>query len=50
MTDADIQEIAMTLNLTPRNCLGFKSPVEASLAELGKEVDIRFHRHVALRG
>jgi IS30 family transposase len=49
MTDTDIQEIAMTLNLTPRKCLGFRSPIEAFLAELGKGVDIRFHRHVALR-
>ena len=49
MTEADIQEIAMTLNLTPRKCLGFRSPVEAFLAELGKNVEIRFHRHVALR-
>jgi transposase, IS30 family len=49
MTQADIQEIAVTLNLTPRKCLGFRSPVEAFLAELGKHVDIRFHRHVALR-
>ena len=49
MTEADIQEIAMTLNLTPRKCLGFRSPVEAFLAELGNNVDISFHRHVALR-
>jgi transposase, IS30 family len=49
MSETDIQEIAMTLNLTPRKCLGFQSPVEAFLAELGKDVDIRFHRHVALR-
>jgi IS30 family transposase len=49
MTEADIQEIAMTLNLRPRKCLGFRSPVEAFLAELGKDVDISFHRHVALR-
>jgi hypothetical protein len=49
MTEADIQEIAMTLNLTPRKCLGFRSPVEAFLAELGKDLDIRFHRHVVLR-
>ena len=34
MTEADIQEIAMTLNLRPRKCLGFRSPVEAFLAEL----------------
>ena len=49
MTEADIQKIAMTLDLTPRKCLGFKSPVEAFLAELGKKIDISFHRHVALR-
>ena len=49
MAEAGIQEIAMTLNRTPRKCLGFRSPVEAFLAELGKDVDIRFHRHVALR-
>lgn len=48
MTDTGIQEIAMTLNLTPRKCLGFRSPVEAFLAELGKNVDIRFRRRVAL--
>ena len=49
MTEVDIQEIAMTLNLTPRKCLGFRSPVEAFLAELGKDVEISFYRHVALR-
>lgn len=49
MTDEDIQEIAMTLNLTPRKCLGFRSPIEAFLGELGKQVDIRFHGRVALR-
>lgn len=49
MTDADIQDIAMTLNLTPRKCLGFKTPVEAFLSELGKDVQIRFATRVALR-
>ncbi len=48
MTDEDIQEIAMTLNLTPRKCLGFRSPIEAFLGELGEHVDIRFHGRVAL--
>lgn len=42
MTEADIQEIAMTLNLTPRKCLGFKSPIKAFLAELKQGVNIRF--------
>ena len=36
------QEIAMTINLTPRKCLGFPSPVEAFLSELGRDVEIRF--------
>ena len=42
ISDEDIQEIAMTLNSTPRKCLGFKTPIEAILAELGKDVQIRF--------
>jgi IS30 family transposase len=42
VSDEDIQEIAMTLNSTPRKCLGFKTPIEAILAELGKDVQIRF--------
>lgn len=46
----DIQEIAMTLNLTPRKCLGFRSPLEAFLGELGKPVRLRFNHTVALRG
>jgi IS30 family transposase len=42
LSDKDIQEIAMTLNSTPRKCLAFKTPIEAMLAELGKDVQIRF--------
>jgi IS30 family transposase len=49
MDDEDIQEIAMTLNLTPRKCLGFRPLIEAFLGELGRPVDIRFHGRVALR-
>ena len=41
-SDEDIQEIAMTLNSTPRKYLGFKTPIEAMLAELGKDVKISF--------
>ena len=40
--EQDIQEIAMTINLTPRKCLGYRSPVEAFLSELGRDVEIRF--------
>lgn len=42
LDEADIQEIAMTINLTPRKCLGYRSPVEAFLSELGRDVEIRF--------
>jgi transposase, IS30 family len=42
VSEQDIQEIAMTINLTPRKCLGYKSPVEAFLSELGRDVEIRF--------
>jgi len=49
MTDDDIQKIAMTINLTPRKCLGYRTPLEAFLGELGKDVQIRFSAGVALR-
>jgi IS30 family transposase len=42
LDEADIQEIAMTINLTPRKCLGYRCPVEAFLSELGKDLEIRF--------
>lgn len=48
MTDEDIQEIAMPLNLAPHKRLGFHSPLEAFFSELGKQVDTRFHGRVAL--
>ena len=41
-SDQDIQEIVLTTNLTPRKCLGFNTPFQALLAELGKDVQIRF--------
>ncbi len=49
LTDEDIQDIAMSLNLTPRKCLGFKTPAEAFLSTLGKSLTIRFNAGVALR-
>jgi IS30 family transposase len=42
ISDEDIQDIVMTANLTPRKCLGFKTPFQALLKELGKDVKIRF--------
>jgi IS30 family transposase len=35
VSDEEIQDIVITANLTPRKCLGFKTP-------LGKDVQIRF--------
>jgi transposase, IS30 family len=35
-------EEVITANLTPRKCLGFKTPFQEILKELGKGVPIRF--------
>ncbi len=40
--DAELQEIVLTHNLTPRKCLGFLTPLQALLGELGRDVQIRF--------
>jgi transposase, IS30 family len=40
--DAEPQEIVLTHNLTPRKCLGFLTPLQAPLGELGRDVRIRF--------
>jgi len=40
VSDEEIQDIVMTANLTPRKCLGFKTPLQAILKELGKDVQI----------
>lgn len=50
LTDEDIQDVAMSLNLTPRKCLGFRTPAEAFIGALGKNLTIRFNAPVALRG
>ncbi len=42
MSEEEIQEIVLSANLTPRKCLDFKTPLQALLAELGKDVQIRF--------
>ena len=42
VSDEEIQDIVLTTNLTPRKCLGFKTPFQAILKELGKDVQIRF--------
>jgi transposase, IS30 family len=42
LADAELQEIVLSHNLTPRKCLGFVTPLHALLEELGKDVQIRF--------
>ena len=42
LSDAELQGILLSHNLTPRKCLGFLTPVQALLSELGKDVQIRF--------
>jgi IS30 family transposase len=40
--DAELQEIVLSHDLTPGKCLGFLTPLQALLKELGKDVQIRF--------
>jgi IS30 family transposase len=42
VSDEEIQDIVLTANLTPRKCLAFKTPFQAILKELAKDVQIRF--------
>ena len=42
VSDEEIHDIVITANLTPRKCLGFKTPFQAILKELGKDVQIWF--------
>jgi transposase, IS30 family len=42
MSEEEIQEIVLSANLTPRKCLAFKTPFQTLLAEIGKDVQIRF--------
>ena len=42
VSDQELEEIAMTLNLTPRKCLGYLTPIEAVTKALGRRVEMRF--------
>lgn len=42
ISDEDIQEIVMTYNLTPRKCLGYRTPLQALFSERGRDVRLRF--------
>ncbi|MCB8840229.1 IS30 family transposase [Aurantimonas sp. VKM B-3413] len=39
--EADLQDAVITLNTTPRKCLGFLTRLQALLNKLGKDVQIR---------
>jgi transposase, IS30 family len=41
LAEAELREIVPSHNPTPRKCLGFLTPLQALLAELGKDVQIR---------
>jgi len=49
MSEDELQDIILSHNLTPRKCIGFKTPVQALLKELGIDVKIQFRAGVALR-
>ncbi|MEF2554147.1 hypothetical protein VQ042_22910 [Aurantimonas sp. A2-1-M11] len=42
LSEADLQDAIVSLNTTPRKCLGFITPFQCLLQELGKDVRIRF--------
>jgi len=42
ISDEDMAEILMTYNLTPRKCLGYRTPFQALFSELGRDVRLRF--------
>ena len=42
VSDEDMAEIIMTYNMTPRKCLGYRTPLQALFSELGRDVRLRF--------
>jgi len=49
LSDQELQDILLMHNLTPRKCLGFKTPAQALLQQLGLDIKISFRRGVALQ-
>ena len=49
LSDEDIADISFMHNLTPRKCLGFKTPLQALLQQLGIDARLSFHGGVALQ-
>jgi len=42
LSQADLQEIVLSLNLTPRKGLNYLTPIQAFFKGLGKDIQIRF--------
>ena len=42
VSEDELQDIILSYNLTPRKCIGFKTPIQALLKELGVDVKIQF--------
>ena len=42
LSQADLQEIDLSHDLTPRKCLGYRTPIQVFFNGLGKDVQIRF--------
>jgi|TARA_B100001013_G_C24567659_1_gene425219 IS30 family transposase len=49
VSDEEIEQIIITHNLTPRKILGYRTPMESLLFEMGKNVSLIFQKGVALR-
>lgn len=49
MTNTDIQDITVTLNLTARKCLGSVIPLDAFLAETRSNIQSRFSTRLGRR-
>ncbi len=49
MNDEDLADINLMHNLTPRKCLGFTTPAQALLSQLGIDAKLSFHTGVALQ-
>ncbi len=42
VSQTDLQDIVLSLNLTPRKCLGYATPIQAFFKGLGKDIELRF--------
>jgi hypothetical protein len=48
LSDEEIQDILITANLTPRKCLGFRTPFQGSSKSLAKTSKFGFHNPLHL--